>query len=49
MTDALDTQIDLWRAHMERHATITTTEVDELEDHLRGHICLLYTSDAADE
>lgn len=38
MTDALDTQIDLWRAHMERHATVTTTDVDELEDHLRGHI-----------
>jgi len=38
MTDALDTQIDLWRAHMERRATVTTTDVDELEDHLRGHI-----------
>ncbi len=38
MNDALDTQIDLWRAHMERRATVTTTDVDELEDHLRGHI-----------
>ena len=38
MNDALDTQIDLWRAHMERRATVTTTDVDELEDHLRGQI-----------
>ena len=31
MTDALDAHIDLWRAHMERHSTVTTTDVDELE------------------
>lgn len=38
MTDELDTQIDLWRAHMERRDTVTRPDVDELEDHLRGHI-----------
>ena len=49
MTDALDTQIDLWRAHMERHATITTTDVDELEDHLRGHIESLTAAGLSDD
>lgn len=38
MTDALDTQIDLWRVHMERRSTVNSTDVDELEDHLRGHV-----------
>lgn len=38
MSDSLDTQIDLWRVHMERRATVNTTDVDELEDHLRGQI-----------
>ncbi|NTV39159.1 MAG: hypothetical protein HGA51_04270 [Demequinaceae bacterium] len=38
MSDSLDTQIDLWRAHMERRTTVDTADVDELEDHLRGHI-----------
>jgi hypothetical protein len=49
MTDALDTQIDLWRAHMERRATMTTPEVDELEDHLRGHIETLTAAGLSDD
>jgi len=49
MTDALDTQIDLWRAHMERHATVATTDVDELEDHLRGHIESLAAAGLSDD
>lgn len=49
MTDALDTQIDLWRAHMERRATVTRPDVDELEDHLRGQIETLHDAGLTDD
>ena len=38
MSDALETQVDLWRAHLERRAGVAADDIDELEDHLRGHI-----------
>lgn len=40
----LDRQVALWRAHMERRTAVDGPDVDELEDHLRGHIDALVDS-----
>jgi hypothetical protein len=38
MTETIDAQIELWRGHMAKRPGVTAEEIDELEDHLRGHI-----------
>lgn len=38
MSDTTEAQIELWRAHMAKRPGVTPEEVDELEDHLRGHV-----------
>ncbi|MFW7415538.1 permease prefix domain 1-containing protein [Demequina sp. SO4-18] len=46
----LEDQIALWRSHMERRTAVDGADVDELEDHLRGHIDALTASGlSADE
>ena len=49
MSDPLETQIDLWRAHLEAHPGVDRTDVDELEDHLRGHIEALAAAGLSDD
>ena len=49
MTEQLESQIGLWRTHMEKRATVESAEVDELEDHLRGHIESLTTSGLSED
>ncbi|WP_269047624.1 hypothetical protein [Paenarthrobacter sp. Z7-10] len=34
----LEAQIDRWRGYVQRHQPISPSDVDELEDHLRGQI-----------
>ncbi|WP_084104667.1 permease prefix domain 1-containing protein [Demequina sp. NBRC 110056] len=46
---ALDGQIGLWRAHLERRGAMGTADVDELEDHLRGHVEALLDAGLSDE
>ncbi|WP_084079280.1 permease prefix domain 1-containing protein [Demequina sp. NBRC 110057] len=49
MSDTLETQIDLWRVHLERRAGVAADDVDELEDHLRGHIETLSAAGLTDD
>ncbi|MFD1811896.1 permease prefix domain 1-containing protein [Rhodococcus gannanensis] len=50
MTDlALESQIGRWRGYVERHRVISTADVDEMEDHLRGRISDLVASGLADD
>ncbi|WP_407342278.1 permease prefix domain 1-containing protein [Pengzhenrongella phosphoraccumulans] len=34
----LDADIDRWRGYVQRHQAISTADIDELEDHLRGQV-----------
>lgn len=46
----VESQIGHWRGYVERHAAISTSDVDEMEDHLRNQISDLSTVGlAADE
>lgn len=36
--EGLESQITLWRTHLERRSTVSGPDADELEDHLRGHL-----------
>jgi len=38
MSESVEQQVTLWHEHMANRAGVTAEEVDELEDHLRGHI-----------
>lgn len=38
VADELETRIDDWRGYVQRRQAISTADVDELEDHLRGQI-----------
>lgn len=49
MSDQLETQIDLWRAHLEARPGVDRADVDELEDHLRGHIEALVAAGLSDD
>ena len=49
MSDSLETQIDLWRVHLERRAGIGADDVDELEDHLHGHLDTLTAAGLSDD
>ncbi|WP_084102449.1 permease prefix domain 1-containing protein [Demequina sp. NBRC 110051] len=49
MSDPLEIQIDLWRAHLEAHPGVAAADVDELEDHLRGHIEALSAAGLSDD
>lgn len=50
MTDAaLESQIGRWRGYVERHRVISTSDADEMEDHLRGRISELVASGLADD
>ena len=48
-TTTLDGQIALWRGHLERRAGVDGPDVDELEDHLRGHIEALTASGLSED
>jgi hypothetical protein len=39
--DPLEEQIDQWRSYLRRRQAIHAVDVEELEDHLRGHIATL--------
>ena len=39
--DSLEKQIDAWRTHLRKSRTITSSDVEELEDHLREQISSL--------
>lgn len=39
--ESLETQIDVWRAHLRRSRAITGSDAEELEDHLREQIASL--------
>ena len=50
MTDAaLESQIGRWRGYVERHRVISTSDADEMEDHLRGRISELVASGLTDD
>ncbi|MGW4480852.1 permease prefix domain 1-containing protein [Rhodococcus triatomae] len=50
MTDvALESQIGRWRGFVERHRAISTSDADEMEDHLRGRISDLVASGLTDD
>lgn len=50
MTDtALESQIGRWRGYVERHQVISTSDADEMEDHLRGRISELVASGLTDD
>ena len=49
MTEQLEAQIGLWRVHLEKRPTVEPAEVDELEDHLRGHIESLTASGLSED
>ncbi|WP_084128709.1 permease prefix domain 1-containing protein [Demequina sp. NBRC 110055] len=49
MTGPLESQIDLWRAHLEAQPGVAPADVDELEDHLRGHIETLFAAGLNDD
>jgi len=38
MSESIEQQISLWHEHMAGRQGVTAEEVDELEDHLRGHV-----------
>ncbi|WP_084038861.1 permease prefix domain 1-containing protein [Demequina sp. NBRC 110053] len=46
---SLDDQVALWRGHMERRGAVDGRDVDELEDHLRGHIEALTAAGLSEE
>ncbi|MFV0634498.1 permease prefix domain 1-containing protein [Demequina sp.] len=45
----LTAQVALWRAHMERRGSVDGADVDELEDHLMGHIDALTASGLSED
>ena len=36
--DELEAQVDRWRGYVHRRQVISSADVDELEDHLRGQV-----------
>lgn len=47
--EGLESQITLWRTHLERRSTVDAADADELEDHLRGHIDALMDSGLSED
>jgi hypothetical protein len=47
--DAIERQIDAWRAHLRRSRTITGSDVEELEDHLREQVASLSEGGLSEE
>lgn len=44
LQDDLETQIDRWRGYVQRRQAISSTDIDELEDHLRAQVGDLQTA-----
>lgn len=49
LQDDLETQIDRWREYVQRRQAISSTDIDELEDHLRAQVDDLQTAGLDDE
>lgn len=49
MAAELEGEIAAWRGYVQRHKVIAATDVDELEDHLRGQVADLRDSGLADD
>lgn len=47
--DELEAQIDRWRGYVHRRQVISSADVDELEDHLRGQVADLRTTGLDDD
>src|SRR5512139_1173583 len=47
--DSLEKQIEAWRAHLRKSATITSQDAAELEDHLREQIASLGADGLSDD
>jgi hypothetical protein len=47
--DALEAQVDLWRGYVHRRQVISSADVDELEDHLRGQVADLRATGLDDD
>lgn len=45
----LEAQVDRWRGYVQRHRSISTADVEELEDHLRGQVADLQATGLDDE
>jgi hypothetical protein len=45
----LDVQIGQWRTYLERHRAVATTDVEELEDHLRDQVADLERAGLSDD
>lgn len=49
LSPEVETQIDSWRGYVQRHRAIAASDVDELEDHLRGQVADLQATGLDDD